>query len=74
VCARAHGRPRLARTDLSNARRDVAAACGADAALPIRQVVVLVRQHWPAILRVAAALQERGMLSGSEIEGLIRDG
>jgi hypothetical protein len=48
--------------------------CGVDEKAFVHHTRVTVRQHWPAILRVAAALQERGMLSGSEIEGLIRDG
>jgi hypothetical protein len=31
----------------------------------------LVREHWDAIERVAAALSERGELSGDEVDALI---
>lgn len=33
----------------------------------------LVAEYWPEIRRVAAALAERGELSGAEIEGLVRE-
>jgi hypothetical protein len=59
------------RTDLDNARRHVA-ACGADGQWLGRQVREMLRKHWPAITRVAAALQERGALTGAEVDALIR--
>jgi len=30
-----------------------------------------VRQHWPAIERLAAALQERGTLTGADLGALM---
>jgi hypothetical protein len=43
--------------------------------LPIywRAAERLVRKHWDAIERVAAALSERGQLSGAEIDALLGD-
>jgi hypothetical protein len=57
--------------DLANLRRNLA-ACDGDAAALARQVDALVRQRWPAILRVACALHARGMLSGDEVDALWR--
>ena len=59
------------RTDLDNARRHIE-ACGADGQWVARQVRQLVRKHWRAIERVAAALQQRGTLTNAEIDRLIR--
>ena len=58
-------------TDLENARRHVD-ACGVDSKWLARQVRALVRKHWSAIKRVAAALQERGALTNAEIDRLMR--
>jgi hypothetical protein len=59
------------RRDVDHARHHVE-ACGADAQWVGRQVRALVRRHWPAILRAAAALQERGELTAAEIDALMR--
>ena len=37
-------------------------------------LAALVRQRWPAILRVAWALNARGMLTGTEIDALLAHG
>jgi len=61
-------------TDLDHARQHIA-ACGIDRRWLTRQVRVLVRalvrEHWPTIERVAAALEQHGTLSGGEIDQLI---
>jgi hypothetical protein len=48
-------------------------ACGADRREQwlINQVRVAVRQHWRAIEAVAAALEQRGTLTGAEIDALM---
>jgi hypothetical protein len=56
-------------TDLAHARQHVAAAGGT--VLPTRPAIILVRRHWREIEAVAAALQERGTLTGREIAMLL---
>jgi hypothetical protein len=58
------------RIDLSHAREHIA-ACDADPLLLVLEVELLVREHWTAIERVAAALEERGTLIGAEIDALM---
>jgi hypothetical protein len=56
-------------TDLAHARQHVAAAGGT--VLPTRPAIILVRRHWRAIEAVAAALEQRGTLTGAEIDALM---
>jgi hypothetical protein len=60
------------RVDLEIMRRHLE-SCGADQREQwlIHHDRVSVRQHWPAILRVAAALHERGSLTGADIALLL---
>ena len=58
-------------TDLENARQHIQ-VCGVDGQWLARQVRALVRQHWRAIERVAAALQQRGTLTNAEIDMLMQ--
>ena len=58
-------------TDLANARKHIA-ACDADPLVLVLEVELLVRENWEAIERVAAALQQRGTLSGAEVDALTR--
>jgi hypothetical protein len=56
-------------TDLAHARQHVAAAGGT--VLPTRPAIILVRRHWRAIEAVAAAIEQRGTLTGAEIDALM---
>ena len=58
-------------TDLFNAMHHLDAAGGGAMAPVKRAAERLVRAHWDAIERVAAALSERGELSGGEVDALI---
>jgi hypothetical protein len=57
-------------TDLANARKHIA-ACDADPLVLVLEVELLVREHWTAIERVAAALEECSTLTGAEIDALM---
>ena len=47
-------------------------ASGGGAMAPVRREAErLVREHWDAIQRVAAALRERGELTGDEVDALL---
>jgi hypothetical protein len=59
------------RTDVAHAREHIA-ACGADPFVLLLEVELLVRENWEAIERVAAALEQRGTLTGAEIAALMR--
>src|SRR5262249_42038184 len=58
------------RTDLAAARR-CAAAAGADVVTLGQQARALVRRHWHAIERVAAALARNGALTAGDLGALI---
>jgi hypothetical protein len=67
----------LWRTDWAGDARNAAhhlGAIGGDVAAAHREAVRLVRRHWDAIARVAAALSERGELSGDEVDALLAAG
>jgi hypothetical protein len=59
------------RSDVAHAREHIA-ACDADPFVLLLEVELLVRENWEAIERVAAALAERGTLSGAEVDALTR--
>ena len=57
--------------DLLNAMHHLDASGGGAMAPVKRAAERLVRRHWDAIERVAAALSERGELTGDEVDALI---
>jgi hypothetical protein len=63
---------RLAQMHVLNSARRHVEACGADGQWIARQVRDLVRRHWSAIERVAAAMRERGTLTSAEVDMLMR--
>jgi len=58
-------------TDLRNAMHHLDASGGGMMAPVKREAERLVRENWPAIVRVAAILVERGELSGDEVDALL---